>query len=129
MRKEPIKIGVILPLSGGDELFGSQGVQGAKMAVAEINAAGGVLGGRHFELVIEDEKTDLMTAIRETEKVILKDKVTTVMGPTSSAHHNAMLEVVTRLKTPFLYGTDYEGGALSTGLDWSAGHLSASGLC
>jgi branched-chain amino acid transport system substrate-binding protein/urea transport system substrate-binding protein len=113
MRKEPIKIGVILPLSGGDELFGSQGVQGAKMAVAEINAAGGVLGGRHFELVIEDEKTDLMTAIRKTEKVILKDKVTAVMGPTSSAHRNAMVEVVTRLKTPLLYGTDYEGGSCS----------------
>ncbi len=86
MRKEPIKIGVILPLSGEDELFGSQGVQGAKMAVAEINAAGGVLGGRHFELVIEDEQTNLIAAIRKTEKVILKDEVIAVMGPTSSAH-------------------------------------------
>jgi len=111
MKREPIKIGVVLPFSGGDELFGTQGLQGAKMAVAEINAAGGVLGGRHFELVIEDEKTDLMTAIKKTEKVILMDKVTAVMGPTSSAHRNAMVEVVTRLKTPLLYGTDYEGGS------------------
>ncbi len=111
MRKEPIKIGVILPLSGGDALFGTQGLQGAKMAVAEINATGGVLGDRHFELVIEDEKTDLTTAINKTEKVILRDKVTAVMGPTSSTHRNAMVEVVTRLKTPLLYGTDYEGGA------------------
>jgi branched-chain amino acid transport system substrate-binding protein/urea transport system substrate-binding protein len=113
MGKEAIKIGVILPLSGGDELFGSQGLQGAKMAVSEVNATGGVLGGRHFELVIEDEKTDLMTAIRKTEKVIHENKVTAVMGPTSSAHRNAMVEVVTRLKTPLLYGTDYEGGSCS----------------
>jgi ABC-type branched-subunit amino acid transport system substrate-binding protein len=31
--KDPIKIGIVLPLSGGLELFGQQGIQGAKMAV------------------------------------------------------------------------------------------------
>jgi len=111
MKKPPIKIGVVLPLSGDEELFGSQGLQGARMAVAEVNAAGGVLGGRNFELVIEDEKTDLKTAVEKTEKVILQDKVIAVMGPTSSAHRDAMVEVVTRHKTPLLYGTDYEGGS------------------
>ena len=54
--KDPIKIGIVLPLSGGLELFGQQGIQGAKLAVAEINAGGGVLGGRQFELIIEDNK-------------------------------------------------------------------------
>jgi len=111
MKKPPIRIGVVLPLSGDEELFGSQGLQGARMAVAEVNASGGVLGGRNFELVIEDEKTDLKTAIEKTEKVILQDKVIAVMGPTSSAHRDAMVEVVTRHKTPLLYGVDYEGGA------------------
>lgn len=53
MGKEPIKIGVILPLSGGDELFGSQGLQGAKMAVAEIKAAGGVLEGNILNLSLK----------------------------------------------------------------------------
>ena len=53
--KDPIKVGIVLPLSGGLELFGQQGIQGAKLAVAEINAAGGVLGGRKFELIIEDD--------------------------------------------------------------------------
>ena len=50
--KKPIKIGVVLPLSGGFEIYGNLGVRGAKMAVAEINAAGGVLGGRPLELII-----------------------------------------------------------------------------
>ncbi len=106
----PIKIGLVLPLSGAEELFGSQGLQGAKMAIAEINAEGGVLGGRLFELIVEDERTDLKTAIEKTEKVILKDGVIAVMGPTSSAHRNAMIEICTRYKTPLLYATDYEGG-------------------
>ena len=110
MNKTPIKIGIVLPLSGAEELFGSQGLQGAKMAVAEINAAGGVLGGRPLELVIEDEQTDLKRAVKKTETVILQDRVIAVMGPTSSAHRNAMIEVCTTHKTPLLYATDYEGG-------------------
>jgi branched-chain amino acid transport system substrate-binding protein/urea transport system substrate-binding protein len=110
MNKTPIKIGIVLPLSGAEELFGSQGLQGAKMAVAEINAAGGVLGGRPVELVIEDEQTDLKRAVEKTEKVILKDRVIAVMGPTSSAHRNAMIEICKTYKTPLLYAMDYEGG-------------------
>ena len=42
--KDPIKVGVVLPLSGGLELFGQQGIQGMKLAVKEINESGGVLG-------------------------------------------------------------------------------------
>ncbi len=110
MNKTPIKIGIVLPLSGAEELFGSQGLQGAKMAVAEINAAGGVLGGRPVELVIEDEQTDLKRAVEKTKKVIFQDRVIAVMGPTSSAHRNAMIEICTKHKTPLLYATDYEGG-------------------
>ena len=63
MSKSPVKIGIVLPLSGAEELFGGQGLQGAKMAAAEINAAGGVLGGRPFDLIIEDEETKLNLAV------------------------------------------------------------------
>ncbi len=108
--KDPIKIGVVLPLSGGLELFGQQGIQGAKMAVAEINAAGGVLGGRKFELIIEDNKTDPKTAVEKTKKLILRDKVHAILGPITSANRDAMTPHLTKLKTPLLYATDYEGG-------------------
>ena len=111
MSELPIKVGIVLPLSGAEELYGSQGLQGAEMAAAEINAAGGVLGGRPVELVIEDDKTDLKTAVERTEKVVERDKVIAVMGPTSSAHRDAMIKICTRLKTPLLYASDYEGGS------------------
>ena len=109
--KPPIKVGVVLPLSGGFEIYGNLGIQGARMAVAEINASGGVLGGRKFELIIEDNKTDPKTSVEKTEKLILRDKVIAIMGPVSSAARDAMTPVVTRYKTPLLYGIDYEGGA------------------
>ena len=78
--KKPIKIGVVLPLSGGFEIYGNLGVRGAKMAVAEINAAGGVLDGRPLELIIEDNKTDPKTAVEKAKKLILRDKVVAVDG-------------------------------------------------
>jgi ABC-type branched-subunit amino acid transport system substrate-binding protein len=109
-KKEPIKIGIVLPFSGGLELFGQQGTQGAKMAVAEINAAGGVLGGRPFELIIEDDKTDPKTAVEKVNKLVMKDKVHALLGPITSANRDAMTPSVTKLKTPLLYATDYEGG-------------------
>ncbi len=111
MNKSEIRIGVVLPLSGAEELFGTQGLQGAKMAAAEINASGGVLGGRHFNLIIEDEKTELDLAVEKTKKLILEDEVLAVMGPTSSAHRDAMMEICSKYKTPLLYATDYEGGS------------------
>lgn len=108
--KGSIKIGVVLPLSGGFEIYGNLGVRGAQMAVAEINDAGGILGGRKLELIIEDNKTDPKTAVEKAKKLILKNKVTAVMGPVSSAARDAMTPVATKYKTPLLYGIDYEGG-------------------
>ena len=107
---DPIKIGIVLPLSGGLELFGQQGIQGAKMAVAEINAAGGVLGGRQFELIVEDNKTDPKTAVEKAKKLILRDKVHAILGPITSANRDAMTPHMSKLRTPLLYATDYEGG-------------------
>jgi ABC-type branched-subunit amino acid transport system substrate-binding protein len=108
--KAPIKIGVVLPLSGGLEVFGQQEIQGAKMAVAEINEAGGVLGGRKLELVIEDNKSDPKTSVEKANKLIMKNKVIAILGPVSSANRDAMLPYMAKMKTPLLYATSYEGG-------------------
>src|SRR5215475_12299826 len=53
---DPIKIGMVAPLTGPAAESGRFQTQGAKLAVDEINKAGGVLG-RPLELVIEDDQT------------------------------------------------------------------------
>ena len=53
---EPLKIGMVAPLTGPAAELGLYQIQGAKLAVEEINKAGGVLG-RPIELVIEDDQT------------------------------------------------------------------------
>src|SRR3954462_1626747 len=51
-----LKIGVVAPLTGPGAESGRFQINGAKLAVEEINKAGGVLG-RPLELVVEDDQT------------------------------------------------------------------------
>ena len=53
---EPLKIGMVAPVTGPAAESGRYQIQGAKLAVEEINKAGGLLG-RPIELVIEDNQT------------------------------------------------------------------------
>ncbi|MCP4749731.1 MAG: ABC transporter substrate-binding protein [Proteobacteria bacterium] len=111
--RTPVKIGVVLPLTGDFETYGNMGLQGAKMAVEEINTAGGVLNGMPLELVVEDNETDPNLAVRLIRKLIQEDDVVAVLGPVSSSARDAMTEVAREFKTPLLYGISYEGGSYS----------------
>ena len=53
---EPIRIGAVLPFSGGVELYGQQAKLGLDLAVKDINAAGGILG-RPVTVIYADDKT------------------------------------------------------------------------
>src|SRR2546425_1563422 len=53
LAQKPVKIGVLTPLSPpGDAAAGQFIVRGAKMGAEDVNARGGVLGGREIELGI-----------------------------------------------------------------------------
>src|SRR3954468_7141203 len=71
---EPIKIGAVLPFSGGVELYGQQAKLGLDLAAKDINAAGGVLS-RPVEVIYADDKTDPVVAVDATRKLIERDGV------------------------------------------------------
>jgi branched-chain amino acid transport system substrate-binding protein/urea transport system substrate-binding protein len=108
-QSEPIRIGAVLPFSGGLELFGNQAKIGLDLAAAEINAAGGILG-RKVEVLYQDNKTDPKTSVERTTQLIQRDRVLAVTGPITSSARDAMLPAHKRGKTPLLYATNYEGG-------------------
>lgn len=110
---EPIRVGILQPFSGGLEVLGEQGAQGAEMALMEANEAGGVLDGRMFEFIRADTKTDPKTAVEKASELIRSQKVTAIIGPVTSAERDAIQSTVERFKTPLLYATDYEGGVCS----------------
>jgi len=107
----PVKIGVVLSLTGEFASYGKMGLNGARMAVKEINDNGGVLGGRPLELIVEDDQTDPGLSIIKTRKLIQEDDVVAIMGSVSSTAREAMTKVCNELKTPLLYGISYEGGS------------------
>ncbi|WP_300462623.1 substrate-binding protein [Desulfobacula sp.] len=111
MTSDAYKIGVVLPFSGSEANSGVQCLNGAKMAVKEINESGGVLGGRHIELVVEDSETDPQRALERTRKLVAVDGVQAILGPLLSTSRDQMIGFLAEHRIPLLYGTDYEGGA------------------
>jgi branched-chain amino acid transport system substrate-binding protein len=80
----PIKIGMHDPLTGTYAAEGESEVRGANMALAEINAKGGMLG-RKVQLVVEDDAANAGLAAQKATKMIDQDKVSMLMGAVSSA--------------------------------------------
>jgi branched-chain amino acid transport system substrate-binding protein len=83
--QEPIRIGVLAPLTGGGGPYGPDIVKASKLAADEIARAGGVLGGRTFELFVEDDETNATPAVRATRKLLDIDKVAAITGVWGSA--------------------------------------------
>jgi urea transport system substrate-binding protein len=109
---EPIRVGAVLPFSGGVELYGQQARLGLDLAAREINAAGGILG-RPVEMMYADDKTRPASAEAAMRKLIENDSVVAVVGPITSANLNAIVPIAESLKTPLLYATNFEGGKCS----------------
>lgn len=82
----PIKLGMVLPMSGRFASYGVSGQPGAAFATRYINARGGVqsLGGRKMELLIADTKGDTKVTVSEIERLINDEKVVGIVGPFSS---------------------------------------------
>jgi ABC-type branched-subunit amino acid transport system substrate-binding protein len=78
-----IVIGTHQDLSGPIKGWGVPVSNGMKMAVDEINAAGGI-HGRKIKLVVEDSGYDPKKAVLATQKMIEKDKVFSMVGPMGS---------------------------------------------
>jgi amino acid/amide ABC transporter substrate-binding protein, HAAT family (TC 3.A.1.4.-) len=76
---DPIKIGVSGPYTGGSAPMGVSMRDGVKLAVAEINAAGGVLG-RQIQLVERDDEAKNERGVQIAQELINKEKVVATVG-------------------------------------------------
>lgn len=96
-----IKIGAMYEVTGGQATFGTSAVNGAKLALKEINAKGGLLG-KKVELVVGDNKSEPSEAANVTTKLITQDKVVAVMGSTTSSNTIAASGVAMSNKVPLI---------------------------
>ena len=109
---ESIKIGVPIGLSGANSVVAPSVVQSAQLAVAQINAAGGVMG-RPLELIVADDQSGAAGAQKAFDSLIFQKKVDALISMETSAARNAALPIVARGKTPYIYTSYYEGHSCS----------------
>lgn len=103
-----IKVGLLHSLSGTMAISETTVVEAEKLAIKEINAAGGVLG-KQIEFVQEDGASDWPTFAEKATKLIDQDKVVTVFGCWTSASRKAVLPVFESKNHMLWYPVQYEG--------------------
>src|SRR6202045_59387 len=102
--EETIKIGFPMPLSGPTAVYGVPITKGAEMAVADINAKGGVLG-RKLELLTRDSKANADEAVRLARELIIKNNVEFLSGTLTSAEAPAVSTIAKENKIVFVAPT------------------------
>jgi branched-chain amino acid transport system substrate-binding protein len=100
---DAIKIGMVTPLTGPGAFSGQLQSNGAKLAVAEVNKEGGVLG-RPIELVIEDDQTTNPGAVLAFSKLAGDADIPAFLGPIRSTQVHAIAPDVLKLGKPVMFG-------------------------
>ncbi|MGA8582903.1 MAG: ABC transporter substrate-binding protein [Roseiarcus sp.] len=90
--EQPIKIGMVEPLTGVYAALAESEIAGARLAIDEINHGGGILG-RETQLLVADSGNDIMTGVEKTRRLIDQDQVDFIAGNVNSAVALAMTQV------------------------------------
>jgi branched-chain amino acid transport system substrate-binding protein len=105
---DTLKIGIVAPTTGAAAEAGRYEMQGAKLAVEEINKAGGVLG-RQIELISEDDQTTNPGAVMAFSKLAGNKDITAFIGTVRSTQMMAISPDVLKVGKPVMIGgTDPE---------------------
>jgi len=97
-----ILVGMYGSLTGDGASFGISSREGTELAVDEVNAAGGVLGGRRIRLIVEDDQSKAEEASSAVTKLITQDRVVAVLGEVASSRSLAAAPVAQRHQVPMI---------------------------
>jgi len=99
--KEPYKIGGIFAITGGASFLGDPEKKSLQMVVDEINKNGGI-DGRQLEAIIYDSEGDPSKAVLHANKLISKDDVIAVIGPSLTPTTLAIVPIFENAKIPLI---------------------------
>jgi branched-chain amino acid transport system substrate-binding protein len=102
LASEPIKIGLVTALSGQSALAGEAITRGMQIAIDEINAKGGLLGGRKLELVRRDDEANPAKGVVAARELIYREKVAVVFGGLDTPVSMAIVPLMNQEKVPFM---------------------------
>jgi branched-chain amino acid transport system substrate-binding protein len=106
---DKIKFVSILDQSGGLDIYGNPMVDATRMAVAEMNAAGGLLG-REIDLKVYDPQSTIQFYTQYATEAAAGDKADVVHAGITSASREAIRPTLARFRTLYFYNVLYEGG-------------------
>jgi branched-chain amino acid transport system substrate-binding protein len=99
--KAPYKIGGIFAITGPASFLGEPERNSMELLAERINAEGGI-NGHPIELVIYDTEGDATKAVLNTNKLIEKDNVLAIVGPSRSGTTLAVMPIVEKARVPLI---------------------------
>lgn len=96
-----IVIGASFELTGAVANYGKSTLNGVKLAVDEVNKAGGI-NGKKIKLVESDNKSEPSEAGNAVTKLLSQDKAIAIIGPATSGAVAAASQIVTDAKVPLM---------------------------
>lgn len=99
--KEPYNIGAIFSVTGPASFLGEPEKNTVLMLVEQINKAGGI-NGHPLRVTIEDSKSDETQAVLAAKKLLEKDKVLAIIGPSTTGESMALVPIMTQAQTPLI---------------------------
>src|SRR5262249_45244151 len=115
---EPIKIGMVNPLTGVLSALAQSEVDGAKYAEAEINKNGGILG-RPVQLLIEGSANDVGGAVQKTRKLVAVRNVNVILGDVNSGIAYAMAQITNEKKILHIVPGGHTDPITGTSCKWN----------
>jgi branched-chain amino acid transport system substrate-binding protein len=113
---DPIRIGLVSEISGPNAEAGANTVNGAKLAVEEVNKAGGVLGAP-LELKVEDNQSTNPGSVLAVSKLGSQGNIAALIAPVRSTQVQATAPTIAKLGLPTMIGgSDY--GLTHSGHAW-----------
>src|SRR5258708_4557854 len=118
---DSVKIGAVYALTGPGAVAGGDGMRGAELAIAEINAAGGLKNhsGVQIELVKGDSQSKPVNAVGETERLINQDKVALIIGAGTSNETIPLSQVAEKYGIPHINTIPQQESMTNVSLKWT----------
>jgi ABC-type branched-subunit amino acid transport system substrate-binding protein len=110
----PLRIGLFVPTSGAAGIWGPSTIACARLAAAELNEAGGVLG-REVTLNVVDAASENPLLAQRTHQLLAQNEIDAIVGMHLSSVRKALLPAVAG-RIPYVYTPLYEGGERHPGV-------------
>ena len=99
--EDTIKIGGLLETSGAVASLGRPGLEGAMLAVDQINAKGGI-GSKKVELVNVNTESDNTKSVTAAKRLVDQSDIVALVGPMNSGSSYAIIDTVQRAGVPMI---------------------------